>query len=208
MKKNKGMALIASMIIVLVVSIVAVAIASTSASNRIASFSTYDTTSSYANSQAGINLGEVILMTASTEELDSPEYSQAKIPSGKIARKVSDQCNTYTAVSDMLSSANSCFWWVGNTNSFISNSNFMSVIGSDYYDSSAYPNAQTRFKLEERSERRTKSLEAGDKLGRKFYRITSVGYGNTEGLAKIQGQIGVYSVIATTPQVDENATEY
>ncbi len=208
MKKNKGMALIASMIIVLVVSIVAVAIASTSASNRIASFSTYDTTSSYANSQAGINLGEVILMTASTEELDSPDYSQERIPAGKIARKVSDDCNSYSDISAMIAGANSCFWWIGNTNSFITNTNFMSVIGSEYYDSTAYPNAQTKFKLEERSERRTKSLEAGDKLGRKFYRITSIGYGNTEGLAKIQGQIGVYSVIATTPKVDEDAEDY
>ena len=212
MRRNRGMALIASMIIVLIVSIVAIAIASTASSNRIASFSTYDTTSSYANSQAGINLGEVILMTATTDEIaDLPEFSETQgAPAGKVGRKVDTSCGStasYSSPSAMLSSAGNCFWWIGKTNKYLENSNFMSVLGSDYF-SSEFPNAETKFKLEERSEIRTRSLESGDKLGRKFYRVTSIGHGNTDGLSKIQGQIGVYTVIDINPEVDENAAEY
>lgn len=216
MRKSKGMALIASMVIVLIVSIVAIAIASTAASNRVASFSTYDTTSSYANSQAGINLGEVILMTATTDELsDLPEFRDGGqpggVPDGKVGRKVSTDCASSTSYSNaksMLAGANDCFWWIGLSNGYLDKPGFMSVLGSAYYDSDEYPKAETMFKLEERSEIRTRSLESGDKLGRKFYRITSIGHGNTDGLSKIQGQIGVYTVIDINPEVDENAAEY
>ncbi len=211
MNKNKGMALIAAMVIVLIVSIVAIAIASTSVSNRIASFSTYDTTSSYANSQAGINLGEVILMTASTDEIsNSPEFSTtAGVPSGKVARMISSDCKIYNDTSYSLNSPGNCFWWLGNpTESYMANENFVQEMSSGYYDSDSYPNARTVFKLEERDETRTRSLESGDKLGKKFYRITSIGEGNTEGLSKIQGQIGVYSVIEYTPTVSGDAADY
>ncbi len=209
-RRSRGMALIASMVIILIVSIVAVAIASTSLSNRVASFSTYDTTSSYANAQAGINLGEVILMTAKTTEMDdTPAFkNNDKAPSGKVARKVANDCLNYANLATRLHKAGECFWWVGSTNSYIKNDNFMNVIGSTYYDADVYPHAETRFKLEERPEIRTRSLESGDKLGKKFYRITSIGHGNTDGISKIQGQIGVYSVIEVNPVVDANAADY
>lgn len=209
MKKSKGMALIVAMVIVLIVSIVAVAILTTATVNKQASVSTYDTASSFANSQAGINLGEVVLLTASSSELkDLPGFDEHR--GDAIANVVSGDCDSY--LNRSIQTPSKCFWWIGSGyNGVISSSpaddfeDFVEVIkGEPYYD---FTNAATLFKLEQRKETRTKSLENGDNLGKQFYRVTSIGKGNTNGTAKIQGQIGVFSELDNTINVDKSADD-
>ncbi len=203
MNKMKGMALIVAMVVVLIVSIVAVAILTTAAVNKQASVSTYDSASSFANAQAGINLGEVVLLTASASELKSlPAANEAR--GNAIANVVSEDCKTYAGKT--VDSPSECFWWIGDGfNDVIKDldDSFLEVIkGGSYYD---YPNAMTLFKLEQRAETRTKSLETGDNLGKQFYRVTAIGKGNTNGVAKIQGQIGIFSELDNTIEVDESS---
>lgn len=202
MNKMKGMALIVAMVVVLIVSIVAVAILTTAAVNKQASVSTYDSASSFANAQAGINLGEVVLLTASASELKS--LPAADVTRGNaIANVVSEDCKTYAGKT--VDSPSKCFWWIGDGyDDVIKNmdTSFLDIIGSDYYD---YEKAMTLFKLEQRTETRTKSLETGDNLGKQFYRVTAIGKGNTNGVAKIQGQIGIFSELDNTIEVDESS---
>ncbi len=204
MKNCKGMALIVAMVIVLIVSIVAVAILTTAAVNKQASVSTYDSASSFANSQAGINMGEVILLTASADELKSLPSADEK-RGNSIANIISDDCNDY-GVSRSVTKPSECFWWLGDGYDDVikdKDDTFLDIFdSSNYYDYSA---AQTMFKLEQRTETRTKSLETGDNLGKQFYRITSIGRGNTNGVAKIQGQIGIFSELDNTIQVSDEA---
>lgn len=202
MNKMKGMALIVAMVVVLIVSIVAVAILTTAAVNKQASVSTYDSASSFANAQAGINLGEVVLLTASASELKSlPAADQTR--GNAIANVVSEDCKTYAGKT--VDSPSECFWWIGDGYDDVikdMDTNFLDIIGSDYYD---YEKAMTLFKLEQRTETRTKSLETGDNLGKQFYRVTAIGKGNTNGVAKIQGQIGIFSELDNTIEVDESS---
>ena len=202
MNKIKGMALIVAMVVVLIVSIVAVAILTTAAVNKQASVSTYDSASSFANAQAGINLGEVVLLTASASELKSlPAADETR--GNAIANVVSEDCKTYAGKT--VDSPSECFWWIGDGYDDVikdMDTSFLDIIGSDYYD---YEKAMTLFKLEQRTETRTKSLETGDNLGKQFYRVTAIGKGNTNGVAKIQGQIGIFSELDNTIEVDESS---
>lgn len=202
MNKMKGMALIVAMVVVLIVSIVAVAILTTAAVNKQASVSTYDSASSFANAQAGINLGEVVLLTASASELKSlPAADETR--GNAIANVVSEDCKTYAGKT--VDSPSECFWWIGDGYDDVikdMDTSFLDIIGSDYYD---YEKAMTLFKLEQRTETRTKSLETGDNLGKQFYRVTAIGKGNTNGVAKIQGQIGIFSELDNTIEVDESS---
>jgi len=206
--KNEGIVLVAAIIVTLIVSLVAVAIASTAVSNRHLSISSYDSMSSYINAQAGLNLGEAVLLTSSGEELKNYTADFDSTNSVAIIKRISNKCGTTSTLGGQTDiskiSANDCFWWLGNvlgdptygSESFLSN---VKPDSGSYYTSS---NALTRFKLELRPESRTISLDAGDNLGRNFYRVTSIGKANGEGLSKLQGQIGVFTEVDKTFEID------
>jgi Tfp pilus assembly protein PilX len=206
--KNEGIVLVAAIIVTLIVSLVAVAIASTAVSNRHLSISSYDSVSSYINAQAGLNLGEAVLLTSSGEELKNYTADFDSTNSVAIIKRISTKCGTTSTLGGQTDiskiAANDCFWWLGNvlgdptygSESFLSN---VKPDSGSYYTSS---NALTRFKLELRPESRTISLDAGDNLGRNFYRVTSIGKANGEGLSKLQGQIGVFTEVDKTFEID------
>lgn len=211
-KREKGVALIAAVVITLIVSLVAVAIASTALANKWASSSTYDITSSFANAQTGLNLGEVILLTAAADEIDQKDKTKS------LAEEVDASCSEYSEGQKALESGDACFWWIGgNINSISGNINssakeyngktvnFIGGTGdekSKYFD---YEKARTVFKLELRPEVRSKSLETGETLGRRFFRVTSIASGNYGGIAKVQGQIGMFTQIDQPISVDKSA---
>lgn len=205
-KREKGVALIAAVVITLIVSLVAVAIASTALANKWASSSTYDITSSFANAQTGLNLGEVILLTAAADEIDQKDKTKS------LAEEVDASCGDYSVGQIKLESGEKCFWWIGgriNSNAENYNGKTVNFIGgtgddeeSQYFD---YEKARTVFKLEQRPEVRSKSLETGETLGRRFFRVTSIASGNNGGIAKVQGQIGMFTQIDKPISVDSSA---
>lgn len=203
-KNINGIALVAAVVVTLIVSLVAVAIASTALANRHLSGSVYDQTSSYVNAQAGLNLGETILLTAESDELENVgTFSVTGSNDGSndkfLAHEISSEC----LKSNDLSAAGNCFWWLGDViHSDYNNSFFLSHIGSD-----EYPNANTYFKVERRLDKRPAgSQEMNQSMGRRFFRATSIGTGNGdigtgngEGLTKLQGQIAVLMEVDTQP---------
>lgn len=208
--KNEGIVLVAAIIVTLIVSLVAVAIASTAVSNRHLSISSYDSMSSYINAQAGLNIGEAVLLTSSGEELRDYTADFDSTNSVAIIKRISTKCGTTSTLGEQTDidiskiAANDCFWWLGDVLSHptYGSESFLSNVKPDsgsYYTSS---NALTRFKLERRPESRTISLDAGDNLGRNFYRVTSIGKANGEGLSKLQGQIGVFTEVDKTFEID------
>lgn len=208
--KNEGIVLVAAIIVTLIVSLVAVAIASTAVSNRHLSISSYDSMSSYINAQAGLNIGEAVLLTSSGEELRDYTADFDSTNSVAIIKRISTKCGTTSTLGEPTDidiskiAANDCFWWLGDVLSHptYGSESFLSNVKPDsgsYYTSS---NASTRFKLERRPESRTISLDAGDNLGRNFYRVTSIGKANGEGLSKLQGQIGVFTEVDKTFEID------
>lgn len=206
--KNEGIVLVAAIIVTLIVSLVAVAIASTAVSNRHLSISSYDSMSSYINAQAGLNIGEAVLLTSSGEELKDYTADFDSTNSVAIIKRISTKCGTTSTLGGQTDiskiAANDCFWWLGNVLSdpTYGSESFLSNVKPDsgsYYTSS---NALTRFKLERRPETRTISLDSGDNLGRNFYRVTSIGKANGEGLSKLQGQIGVFTEVDKTFEID------
>lgn len=192
-KKNKGIALVAAVVITLIVSLVAVAIASTTSVSKRASSSTFDFISGYANALAGVNFGEVILLTASGDEIkngtaafgtnlkDSSEH--------KIATWVSPDCSNEVSTLEK----NGCLWWIGND----FNSDNLTEVGSDFYGESN--KGATMFKLERRNETTSFDNESSliANLGKAYYRVTSVGIPDTSdgGLVKMQGIIAVVTEI-------------
>ncbi len=205
-KNINGIALVAAVVVTLIVSLVAVAIASTALANRHLSGSVYDQTSSYVNAQAGLNLGETILLTAESDELENVGTFSVTGSNDKfLAHEISSNC----LESNDLSAAGDCFWWLGDVvHSRYNNSFFLSHIGSDEIDAGSgittkiynYPNANTYFKVERRFEHMPAgNQEMGQNLGRYFFRATSIGTGNGEGMAKLQGQIAVLTEIDSTP---------
>lgn len=208
--KNEGIVLVAAIIVTLIVSLVAVAIASTAVSNRHLSISSYDSMSSYINAQAGLNIGEAVLLTSSGEELRDYTADFDSTNSVAIIKRISTKCGTTSTLGGQTDidiskiAANDCFWWLGDVLSHptYGSESFLSNVKPDsgsYYTSS---NALTRFKLERRPETRTISLDSGDNLGRNFYRVTSIGKANGEGLSKLQGQIGVFTEVDKTFEID------
>ena len=205
-KNINGIALVAAVVVTLIVSLVAVAIASTALANRHLSGSVYDQTSSYVNAQAGLNLGETILLTAESDELENVGTFSVTGSNDKfLAHEISSKC----LESNDLSSAGDCFWWLGDVvQSKYNNSFFLSHIGSDEIDAGSgstnkiynYPNANTYFKVERRLDKRPAgSQEMNQSMGRRFFRATSIGTGNGEGMAKLQGQIAVLMEVDTQP---------
>ena len=205
-KNINGIALVAAVVVTLIVSLVAVAIASTALANRHLSGSVYDQTSSYVNAQAGLNLGETILLTAESDELENVGTFSVTGSNDKfLAHEISSNC----LESNDLSAASDCFWWLGDViHSKYNNSFFLSHIGSDEIDAGSgsttkiynYPNANTYFKVERRLDKRPAgSQEMNQSMGRRFFRATSIGTGNGEGLAKLQGQIAVLMEVDTQP---------
>ena len=90
--------------------LVAVAIASTALANRHLSGSVYDQTSSYVNAQAGLNLGETILLTAESDELENVGTFSVDGSNDKfLAHEISSEC----LKPNDLSAAGNCFWWLG-----------------------------------------------------------------------------------------------
>ena len=99
--------------------------------------------------------------------------------------------------------------WLGDVvHSKYNNSFFLSHIGSDDIDAGSgittkiynYPNANTYFKVERRFDKMPAgSQEMNQSMGRRFFRATSIGTGNGEGLAKLQGQIAVLMEVDNTP---------
>ena len=99
-----------------------------------------------------------------------------------------------------LASANDCFWWLGNVidNSQYNKTDFLSHIGSgSFYD---FAHAGTYFKLEKRPEEQNMPRTMDAKLSKAFYRVTSIGTGNGEGLVKLQGQIA--TVVQKAPETE------
>ena len=205
-KNINGIALVAAVVVTLIVSLVAVAIASTALANRHLSGSVYDQTSSYVNAQAGLNLGETILLTAESDELENVGTFSVDGSNDKfLAHEISSEC----LKPNDLSAAGNCFWWLGDViHSNYNNSFFLSHIGSDEIDAGSgstnkiynYPNANTYFKVERRFEQKPAgSQEMNQSMGRRFFRATSIGTGNGEGLTKLQGQIAVLMEVDTQP---------
>lgn len=212
-KNINGIALVAAVVVTLIVSLVAVAIASTALANRHLSGSVYDQTSSYVNAQAGLNLGETILLTAESDELENVGTFSVDGSNDKfLAHEISSEC----LKPNDLSAAGNCFWWLGDViHSDYNNSFFLSHIGSDEIDAGPgittkiynYPNANTYFKVERRLDKRPAgSQEMNQSMGRRFFRATSIGTGNGdigtgngEGLTKLQGQIAVLMEVDTQP---------
>ena len=203
-KNVNGIALVAAVVVTLIVSLVAVAIASTALANRHLSGSVYDQTSSYVNAQAGLNLGETILLTAESDELENVGTFSVDGSNDKfLAHEISSEC----LKPNDLSAAGNCFWWLGDViHSNYNNSFFLSHIGSDEIDAGPgittkiynYPNANTYFKVERRLDKRPAgSQEMNQSMGRRFFRVTSIGTGNGdigtgngEGLTKFGGDGG------------------
>ena len=135
--KNEGIVLVAAIIVTLIVSLVAVAIASTAVSNRHLSISSYDSMSSYINAQAGLNLGEAVLLTSSGEELKNYTADFDSTNSVAIIKRISNKCGTTSTLGGQTDiskiSANDCFWWLGNvlSDATYGSESFLSVKNKD-----------------------------------------------------------------------------
>ncbi len=68
-----------------------------------------------------------------------------------------------------------------------------------FYD---FAHAGTYFKLEKRPEEQNMPRTMDAKLSKAFYRVTSIGTGNGEGLVKLQGQIA--TVVQKAPETEVN----
>lgn len=187
-KIEKGIALVAAVVVTLIVSLVALAIADTAIANRHLSSATYDQSSSLVNAQAGLNLAEHILLEI--QKTDSGKFNtkvtdfDKKGSGSSIAQKVSSRCSNDVAD---LDSPNDCFWWLGNvlaSDGAYNQEKFLTHIGEGFYD---FNHAGTYFKIEKRKEH----PPYGDEMVKQFFRVTSIGTGNGAGLAKLQGQIAV-----------------
>ena len=85
-------------------------------------------------------------------------------------------------------------------NSDYNDPDFLSHIGSgSFYD---FAHAGTYFKLEKRPEEQNMPRTMDAKLSKAFYRVTSIGTGNGEGLVKLQGQIA--TVVQKAPETEVN----
>lgn len=199
-KRDNGIVLVTAMIVVLLVSLVAYAIGSTAVANRHLSNSVYDQSSSFANAQAGLNIGEQIVIDEADDAAIKGKITEFN-PGGNessLAQMLSGTCANALTLSN---AANDCFWWLGNVLSGpYSNPKFLSYMGSDFYD---YSHAGTYFKLEKRPEDRDMPDNMDAKLTKAFYRVTSIGTGNGAGLVKLQGQIATIVQKNTEIEVDE-----
>lgn len=208
--KNQGIALVAAIVVTLIVSLVAVAIASTAVANRHLSNSDYEVNSSYVNAQAGLNIAETILQTSSGDELKANTQTFATGDGAletKIAMQLSDDCNDSSITID---SANNCFWWIGRTiSSPYDESPFLTKLSaSQGSNKTSYlndDNSEIQFKLEKRPEFALASLGLADTLGKTFYRVTSIakGNGNNQGIIKVQGQLQVFAEVDKDISVSE-----
>jgi len=188
-KIEKGIALVAAVVVTLIVSLVALAIADTAIANRHLSSATYDQSSSLVNAQAGLNLAEHILLEI--QKTDSDKFNTKvtdfddKGSDSSIAQLVSSSCSDDVAD---LDSPNDCFWWLGNvlaSDGAYNKENFLTHIGEGFYD---FEHAGTYFRLEKRREH---PPYKGTDMEKQFFRATAIGTGNGAGLVKLQGQVAV-----------------
>ena len=202
LNRDRGIVLVTAMVVVLIVSLVAYAIGSTAVANRHLSNSVYDRSSSFVNAQAGLNIGEQIVIDEADDAADKGKISEFDTDgsSTSLAQLLSSKCGESGLT---IASANDCFWWLGNVigNSDYNAPDFLSHIGSgSFYD---FEHAGTYFKLEKRPEEQNMPRTMDAKLSKAFYRVTSIGTGNGEGLVKLQGQIATVVQKASETEVTD-----
>lgn len=203
LKNEQGIALVAAIVVTLIVSLVAVAIASTAVSNRHLSSSSYDVTSSYLNAQTGLDIGKLILTYPTSSELGehTVEFDK-KGDSSAYVQKTAARCDNDVSRSDIdAGTANDCFWWLGDVlnNENYNKENFLAKVASSYF---GYDNAQSRYKVELRPDQKPNAKDPTSNIGRAFYRVTSIGKGNGVGLTKLQAQIAVMTKLDTNAVID------
>lgn len=206
LKCNQGIALVAAIVVTLIVSLVAVAIASTAVANRHLTNADYEVNASYVNAQAGLNMAETIIQTASGDELKKYIANFDSNSTSAIAETLSTECSN----NKDLTASSKCFWWLGRTldDFYKKSSPFLTKLegsttsgGSSSYLSNG--NSEIYFKLEKRPEVALASLAAADTLGKNFYRVTSIAKDSSyNGLMKVQGQLQVFAEIDRDITVD------
>lgn len=206
LKTDKGIALVAAIVVTLIVSLVAVAIASTAVANRHLSNTDYEVNSGYVNAQAGLNMAETIIQTAKDDDFKNyvadfnTEFSKSAF-----ADKLSGKCADNDTTMDV---ANDCFWWLGRSiEGRYASYPFLTALSADQSDTKtsylADDFSKIYFRLEKRPEYALASGSLADDLGKYFFRVTAIASGNgfNQGLMKVQGQIQVFLKVDKNIQV-------